>query len=461
MKKKIIVLIITLASAMSAQYSFTKHDLSNSLFSAQNIISSDIDSDGDLDILSAGEALIWWENNNSITDFEEHVITDSSGEMITARTCDINNDSFVDIIVSKNEQQEISVWFNDGNQNFSEQVVQTDFAGAHDALAEDMNNDGLEDIIASRGDPDGNGEIIYLIQNSDGGFDKQTIYEGDFCHSIDVADLNGDSKPDITSTHINEGIRVFIQGTDNTFDEQLFTVPQPHFVRTCDIDDDGDIDILCAALAFGVCLLENQTDGNFVRSFPISNYALFLYPADINGDGRKDILLSDLNSKSFRIFEHQEDGSFSKKTLPGLYRGVSGVCVSDIDGDSDPDLLTTCWKSTRKIEVWENLNVVNDNEINVLPNEFSLNQNYPNPFNPSTTITYNIPVDDALSSLNVPVTLKIYDILGNEITTLQNGPQSPGYYEHVWNAEDISSGIYMYVLKAGRYLKSNKMILLK
>lgn len=88
------------------------------------------------------------------------------------------------------------------------------------------------------------------------------------------------------------------------------------------------------------------------------------------------------------------------------------------------------------------------------PKDFSLLQNYPNPFNPSTVIKYSIP----LASF---VTLKIYDAIGNEISTLVNQIKGAGSYEVNFNAEQLSSGIYYYKLQAGSFIETRKMILLK
>ncbi len=89
-----------------------------------------------------------------------------------------------------------------------------------------------------------------------------------------------------------------------------------------------------------------------------------------------------------------------------------------------------------------------------LPTEFKLEQNYPNPFNPETRIRYQV------SSIS-PVTLKVYDILGNEVTTLVNEQKGPGYYEVDFNAVSFASGVYIYRLQAGSYVSTKKMILMK
>ncbi len=94
--------------------------------------------------------------------------------------------------------------------------------------------------------------------------------------------------------------------------------------------------------------------------------------------------------------------------------------------------------------------------------EFKLEQNYPNPFNPSTTFKYTIPsVIASEAKQSQFVTLKVYDILGNEIATLVNEEKSAGSYEVKFNANGLSSGIYFYKLQTGNFIETRKMNLVK
>jgi photosystem II stability/assembly factor-like uncharacterized protein len=86
--------------------------------------------------------------------------------------------------------------------------------------------------------------------------------------------------------------------------------------------------------------------------------------------------------------------------------------------------------------------------------EYSLSQNYPNPFNPSTKIKFEIPS----ASL---VTLKVYDLLGNEITTLVDEEKTAGVYEVKFKAEELTSGIYFYKLQAEGFTQTKKLVFLK
>ena len=98
--------------------------------------------------------------------------------------------------------------------------------------------------------------------------------------------------------------------------------------------------------------------------------------------------------------------------------------------------------------------IVGVDETDRIPGEFALLQNYPNPFNPTTTISYNLPV-------NSHVLIRIYNILGSEVATLINKEQNAGRYSFNFNASNISSGVYFYSLKAGDFFANKKMILLK
>lgn len=99
-------------------------------------------------------------------------------------------------------------------------------------------------------------------------------------------------------------------------------------------------------------------------------------------------------------------------------------------------------------------NSVGINDYNNTADDYSLGQNYPNPFNPKTIIRYSI-------SENNFVNLKVYDILGNEVSELVNKKQTAGNYQIEFNGESLSSGIYFYRLTSGEFVETKRMILLK
>ncbi len=100
-------------------------------------------------------------------------------------------------------------------------------------------------------------------------------------------------------------------------------------------------------------------------------------------------------------------------------------------------------------------------DVNSLPEKFTLSQNYPNPFNPTTTIEYSVPVAKTQLTEPLNVTLKIYDVLGRQVRMLVNSQQKPGNYSVQFNAGNLPSGIYFYRLNAGGFSKVRKMVLMK
>ncbi len=157
----------------------------------------------------------------------------------------------------------------------------------------------------------------------------------------------------------------------------------------------------------------------------------------------------------------------------------SGTVVAFINSTSNnPFTLTAPSAGTYKVNAgfkspnrrWDSTTVsfvladVGNNIIETTPHAFKLNFNYPNPFNPSTKISYSIPKQSI-------VTLKVYDQLGNEVSTLVSETKAAGIYEFEFSAKggstsggdvsNLSSGVYFYRLQAGNFVETKKMILLR
>jgi hypothetical protein len=127
---------------------------------------------------------------------------------------------------------------------------------------------------------------------------------------------------------------------------------------------------------------------------------------------------------------HSIDGNYSYEVLAGTRDGM----VASLSGGTDV--------------------ITNSETVEEIPTEFALLQNYPNPFNPGTKIEFKI-------SKAVLVNLKVYDLLGREVTTLLKEEMLPGNYTIDFDASTLASGIYFYTLNAGDFVSTKKMILLK
>ena len=95
-----------------------------------------------------------------------------------------------------------------------------------------------------------------------------------------------------------------------------------------------------------------------------------------------------------------------------------------------------------------------EGRVTPTPHSYRLKQNYPNPFNPTTKIEYSLPVSSEVS-------LIIYNLLGQEIARLIDGEQAAGVHSVIWEATNLSTGIYFYRIQAGDFVQTRKMVLLK
>lgn len=122
---------------------------------------------------------------------------------------------------------------------------------------------------------------------------------------------------------------------------------------------------------------------------------------------------------------------------------IAGLTIDDLEtGQFDGWMV---WLGTGVISVDENLSEI--------PSQYALKQNYPNPFNPVTTIRYDLP-------LSGDVTLKVYNLLSEEVVTLVQGQKNAGRYIVTWDATHVASGIYFYKLQVGDDLVQTKKMLL-
>ncbi len=207
-----------------------------------------------------------------------------------------------------------------------------------------------------------------------------------------------------------------------------------------------------------------------LTGLPVPTGAAKIYNVDLSGnktvfqDGLTaivDIAISPIDGALYAI-QHAEFGPpwlNNKGRLFRIQNGTVDTLLSEMPRpsglvfNSNGDLFISSFSDDNIVKV-SNLPVGIEDENIFVADDFSLEQNYPNPFNPSTSIQYRV-------SSNSNVSLKVYDVLGNEVATLVNEEKSAGSYEIKFNAAGLSSGIYFYKLQAGSMVETKKMILMK
>jgi len=165
---------------------------------------------------------------------------------------------------------------------------------------------------------------------------------------------------------------------------------------------------------------------------PLDTFSVFPYVVPNYGNIQAGHLAVGNNRQNIR-FNH------------GLHPGIDVQFRIDIFSNN-----YLFWSDTFSVFVYSGLM----NEDDTIIKEFALKQNYPNPFNPKTTLKFSIPKTEF-------VTLKIYNLLGQEVSTLISDKLTPGEYKYTWDASHLASGMYFYKLETESYSSTKKLILLR
>jgi hypothetical protein len=220
-----------------------------------------------------------------------------------------------------------------------------------------------------------------------------------------------------------------------------------------------------------VFVLEAAGNGTYQVVYQIDIRGLFsgiygrIRYVDVDGDGVKEIFLN--NGALVFCFKYDQQKSyyldFIIDTWDYSQYDYDGTDAADLDSDGIVEFITQ--KHTNPGYHYKSIFWKRDKSVGVedddysIPEEFNLIQNYPNPFNPSTTIRFSLPQE-------AMVNIKVYNILGKEITELLNETRISGEYEITWDGTDsngklVPSGIYFITMNADRFSKTIKTMLIK
>ena len=224
-------------------------------------------------------------------------------------------------------------------------------------------------------------------------------------------------------------------------------------------------------------LLGGSDDGNIYEAFRESRYLTLTLLAIFGGSEMSGIFvtaLTEFNQKrhgvswfpkgSFGIgfYTSTDDGENWEQNNNGLQSNppisaLSGNANESGESIADVHFYTGFFENmnggARIFKITYNVTDVKPISSRI-PDSYKLNQNYPNPFNPTTNIEYTIPSESF-------VELKVYDVLGKEVSVLVSGQVNAGFYEIEFDATTLPSGIYFYKLQAGDFVETKKMVLVK
>ena len=427
------------------------------------------------------------------TNFVIQKIYLDSVETVLSET-DVDRDGYTEINFRRNQLfDNYEATHNDSfpdNLNFTYQMWNISGAVSAETFM-DLDGDGITDVLYVGDDSmPPSGQKIYVAEYDSNlhNFNKKYSNRPQpdwYTYGFSVGDFDQDGFKEFATGSIHGHVYVF-ENTGNDSYSFIFsdTITAPNAYMTCatnDIDNNGKPEFFVGGSAYYMGIpasriywFEADANNHYrkMRSFfllgtdVLGNTVLYHY--DVDNDGKDELVFC--FSFVVVILKWNSSGYFDLYYLDwweNWDQEIHGINIYDLFGNNSNDLLIGVEdvEQTPRIKSY----YYNNNTLSGIQeppaNEpvitsFNLNQNFPNPFNSITTIKYQV-------SKSVLVNLIIYDLTGKEVIRLiDNQNVNPGEHQVTWSGNDqtgkeVSSGIYIYVLTAGKYKQARKMVVLK
>jgi FG-GAP-like repeat/Secretion system C-terminal sorting domain len=375
MKGQLIVVgcLVMFVPALAVAELWIEHTVDSYFDKANSVYATDLDGDGDKDVLGAAmlaNDITWWENiDGTGTSWTEHTIDSDFDRAYSVYAEDVDGDGDIDVLGAANGADDITWWENtDGTGGvWTEHTVDGEFDGAASVYAADVDGDGDTDILGAASLAD---DITWWenVEGTGTSWTEHTVdSDVDRAYSVHATDVDGDGDIDVLGAAIYADDIIWWENLDGTGTSWAEHNVDSDFVEAAsvyatDMDGDGDTDILGAGgYSFtwwenldgtGTSLIEHIVDSNVVGG-------LSVYATDVDNDGDTDILGAAAGYTNDIIWWENTDSmgtSWTKHTVDGDFGGAASVYATDVDGDGDTDVLGAGWDDL--VTWWEQVNVL-------------------------------------------------------------------------------------------------------
>lgn len=442
MKTKPLLLITILISlSIRAQIDFEPHIIVDShpdVSSPYNLVSADIDGDGDNDIVATStheNKVVWFENLDGHGNFSgPKVIVSNMDYPLDITVADIDGDGDLDIVAVSSFDHKI-VWFEnlDGLGNFGPQHLIASLHGVQTVQAKDMDGDGDIDIIAG-----GDNKVVWL-ENLDGlgdfGPEKIVADLLGTTESIEVEDIDGDGDMDVV---VADWILQTVNWFENldgmgTFGPARIITDEGDLSSSVvlkDLDNDGSLDAVSDYQAGAIAWFKNDTgQGNFGNANIVGSEIGLVYKIfseDLNGNGKNDIITTIYDEHEIIWFENEGNGNFGNPHI--IHSGTPfpvGIIAADFNGTGRMDV-AACFFEPGKIMWFEN-----KGSLGIDGNQIKELNVFPNPTEGVLHISSTFSISE----------ISVFNHLGQLVMTVENTNEI--------NIAALSKGIYFAQIKDG------------
>lgn len=340
---------------------FVASELSIAADAPQAVLTVDLDSDGDLDIIVASfnDDKIAWYQNDGAGGLTEHIITLTADGARSIAAADLDGDGDLDVVSASQNDNKVSWFENNGSQQFSERIISTAMPQAMYASVADLNGDGELDVLVAAA---GSKELFWFENNGQESFAAHRFaYSSYGFDRVHHADMDGDGDADVVAEgyyyggrgffiHLNDGFGRF---SSKTTVGSLSNKRQYGDFAAGDVDNDGDIDLVFSSNEYDELVMYEIT-----RTSPSITWSRKKISSgigrltdialkDFDGDGDLDVVAVSRGAGAVAWYENLGSWTFLERVIASDIGGASALAAGDVDGDGDQDVLVAAEQSNR------------------------------------------------------------------------------------------------------------------
>ena len=317
---------------------------------------ADIDSDGDMDALSASwvdDTIAWYENDWS-QNFTQRIVTATADSAVNVHAVDLDEDGDMDIL-SLSSVDEVTAWYeNDWSENFTQRIIDNSLFDPYDIFPIDIDGDNDLDLVVALLVSD---KVVWYENDWNENFLSHIIDNAsDWARFVHAIDLDGDTDIDILAASKNDNrITWYENDWSENFTEILidWAWSEPTFVYAIDVDWDSDIDIVWATWWDDtIAWYDNDGSENFTKkviSVTVDN-PRSTYPIDYDGDGDIDVTSVGFSENNYYLYENDWSENFTERIIGNWF--FQWVASFPVDMDWDWDIDGLVWDYAGDKMIW-------------------------------------------------------------------------------------------------------------